>query len=298
MSLFPSLDNIPEDKTYTEIVKDPIGFSVHTEKYFLDVLLQKIKSGQFNETQISHDVLLNYKDYCNYDNFLNPKTRNLYQELWTNENFLRGFYVALQSIKKLDLYFNKSICKIAYDYYLQHMSESDTISILHFNIIRYLNRPQISSISSCMHEASALFIVMASLSSFDRMECIDRVNNLLVKLDYDLSVQDLITIYSALYRLEFKQLFEGTMKKIFSVEELEKNENRKYVNERINQALLTILESMESIEIDKVLIGYSIYNQLDTRPTRFSLKDDQIRINYPRIYSRIIQVEYQGYDII
>ena len=71
----------------------------------------------------------------------------------------------------------------------------------------------------------------------------------------------------------------------------------KIENDRINKTLLIILESMESTEIDNVLIGYSIYIHMYNQPTRFSLKNDTIKENYPRVYSRIEYLEFNKYII-
>lgn len=296
MGIFPSLDNIPKEEIKEAAI--PIGAAFSTESYFVDSFLEKIKSGELNETQICQDILLNYGKYCNYDNFNDPGTRNSFQQLWTNESFLRAFYKALSTIKKLDLYYNKSICKITYDYYINRKTdELDTISTLQINIVKFLNRKKILALNAFMHEMSAIFMVLAYLSSFNPTECVQRVTNLIVKMDYDFSIDNLISIYTILYKNSFKILFVSTMTKIFTEEELSKNENRKLVNDRINKTLLIILESMESTEIDKVLIGYSIYIHMYNQPTRFSLKNDTIKENYPRVYSRIEYLEFNKYII-
>jgi len=74
------------------------------------------------------------------------------------------------------------------------------------------------------------------------------------------------------------------------------------INDRISQALVIILGSMTSAEMEKVIIQYINYViQSGKTDTRFSLKDVSKIYNDSntgRIYTTLDAIEFKGYSII
>ena len=114
MSYFQSLDSIPE-----EIESTLTGVSFSTIEYMYDSFLEKIESGKLSDIKIK-DIIV-YGDYLEYDRFIDPKTRIIYQKLWTNKRFLKNLLELLienkSFLEKVRKYYINSVNIIAYEYY-------------------------------------------------------------------------------------------------------------------------------------------------------------------------------------
>ncbi len=269
---FDSLKNIP--KQQVEFATAP-KFS--TLQYRYETFVEKIENGTMNNDQLKMDIINNYKDYCNYDNFHDPSHRKAFQTLWTNKRFLNAFLNALNVIQNDIIgnsYYRTSICKIAFDYYYKigKNNPEDEVSKLLLKVANTLNKREILVLSAFMHEVSASFIMMASYSSFKQSTNIKRVNNFILKLGYDFSVKQIIDIYAQLYRDNFGALFNTTMTTKIDYNNLTQAQVSIYNKQ--NTALITILENMPSYEIKNVITGYKefcSYNKVSN--TRFDLYD-------------------------
>ena len=184
MSLFPSLDNIPEDPK-VEDLKDfhgSLNLTFSTVEYMFETFLKGLDGVLTNE-QIEYEIRNYYDKYCDYDNFQSESTRKIFQEIWKNERFLILFKRCIPYIH-LTKYHNKVICKIAYDYYTSYTSETrnEAVTILLFQIVEEINNKAIIPLTTIMDKQSALFIVMSRYSSFELEDCVRRVNEFIIRL--------------------------------------------------------------------------------------------------------------------
>jgi hypothetical protein len=262
-----------------------------TLQYRYETLLDKLENNTINDIHLQLDIVNNYRDYCNYDNFHDPVNRKVFQKLWTNVKFLKCFYNALEANTSFDRvihdnsYYRTCICKIAYDYYhdIGRFKDTDIVCISLINLTKLINRKEIMILGRFMHQEAATFIAMAKYSSFKANVCIKRVNTFIVKLGYDFDVKNIIDIYAQLYREDFGILFNNTMTDVY----IPDTEEQKTEYNRQNTALATILESMPEYDIKNVVEGLYNYigylhgtNQNDH--LRFSLNDLKDE-EFPRI---------------
>ena len=293
MSLFPSLDNLPMEKPEEEI-KGSLNLTFSTVEYLFETFLKGLDGALTNE-QIEYEIRNYYDKYCDYDNFQNESTRKIFQEIWKNERFLILFKHSLPYIgKRLNKYHNKVICKIAYDYYTTYDSQSrnEAVSLLLFQIVEELNAQYILPLTTIMDKQSALFIVMSRFSSFELEECVRRVNEFIIRLGYDFSVEQIIYIYNKLYRDGFGQPFNYTMTHTYKYEEGSLSNQEYTIYNRMNRALLVILNIMTTNDIEKVLNGY--YNYISMFPNkqpRFKIKE-LATTDYDRLRKVLECIEY------
>lgn len=284
---FESLKNIPKEQ---HEFATPPKFS--TLQYRYETLIERIENGTMNNDQLKMDIINNYRDYCNYDNF-HDANRKSFQKLWTNKRFLNGFLNAL-SVIQADIvnnsYYRTSICKIAYDYYCKigKNNQDDEVFKLLQRIANTINKREVLVLSAFMHEQSASFIMMANYSSFNQSTNIIRLNEYIIKLGYEFTVQNIIDIYSELYRENFSALFNTTMTQIVPYGDSYTRNHRKTLIERQNTALLTILEKgMPSYEIKNVLKAYFDYCESHPMRTTIFARFDINAISekdFPRVY--------------
>jgi len=280
MSLFKSLDNIPMEEP--KIVGG--GFKFSTVEYTYETFLNKLKDGSFTDYQIQQNILLHYDNYCNYENFQNPDLRKTFQEIWSNEKFVEMFYYCAQKIKKdLKTYYNRSICKIAYDYYSEK-DDNDVVTNYLFQIVRTINIELVLPLTQYMQDKHAVFLVMCNYSSFDNKECVERINKFIIFGGYDFSVRDIIDIYLRLTRGEhFTPYFNYTITQIFK--NLDTLQSAMY--HRSTYAMLIIINSMPMNELVKLLTrykGFLEYNQ--GIQTRININELQ-SVEYDRIVTAL-----------
>jgi hypothetical protein len=191
-------------------------------------------------------------------------------------------------------FYNISICKIAYDYYVEigksiiEEKQYDPITNLFIQIVKVLNINSILPLTTFMKEIDAIFIVMSRYSSFNMEECIKRVNEFIMRLGYDFSSKNIIDIYSYLYE-SFSAVFNVTMTQVYDLSTLNTLELSNYYH--MNSAILTIVNSLTSYDIYKVLNGYSNYIELYNKQTRFDIKT---ATDYTRMASVMNQLILDG----
>lgn len=269
--IFPSLDNIP-DEPNVEDLHGPLNLKFSTVEYMYENFLKGL-DGILTNDQIEYEIRNYYDKYCDYDNFQSESTRKIFQEIWKNERFLILFKKCIPTIH-LTKYHNKVICKIAYDYYTSYTNETRNaaVTVLLFQIVEEINRNSIIPLTTIMDKQSALFIVMSRYSSFNLEDCVRRVNELIIRLGYDFSVSQIIYIYKKLYADGFSQPFNYTMTHVYSFESGDLSNQEYTIYNRINTALLVILNSMTSADIEKVLNNYATYMEMNDKKTRFSIR--------------------------
>lgn len=274
-SIFPSLDNLPMENPEEEI-KGSLNLTFSTVEYLFETFLKGL-DGALTDEQIEYEIRNYYDKYCDYDNFQNESTRKIFQEIWKNERFLMLFKQSLPYIgKRLNKYHNKVICKIAYDYYTTYDSHTrnESVTLLLLQIVEDLNAKYILPLTTIMNKQSALFIVMSRYSSFELEECVKRVNEFILRLGYDFTVDQIIYIYSKLYSDGFGQPFNYTMTQSYNYEEGGLSNQEYTIYNRMNRALLVILNSMTMNDIEKVLNGYGNYLLMNpNKQPRFKVKE-------------------------
>ena len=294
MSLFPSLDNIPEDPK-VEDLKDlhgSLNLTFSTVEYMFETFLKGLDGVLTNE-QIEYEIRNYYDKYCDYDNFQSESTRKIFQEIWKNERFLILFKKCIPYIH-LTKYHNKVICKIAYDYYTSYTSETrnEAVTILLFQIVEEINNKSIIPLTTIMDKQSALFIVMSRYSSFELEDCVRRVNEFIIRLGYDFTVDQIIYIYSRLYYDGFGQPFNYIMTHTYKFESGDLSNQEYTIYNRINRALLVILNSMPTADIERVLTGYKNYIEMHPdKITRFNISQ-KATVDYDRLRKVITMNDY------
>ena len=153
-----------------------------------------------------------------------------------------------------------------------------------------VNKRLITVLTKIMDEESARFFALVYRSSFKKEECVKRVNDTIIGLGMPFSVDDIIYIYSKMYDDNFGLLFIHTMTNCGLTEMIKNNKisMENYLN--ISKAMVDILESMTTRDIEKVLRRYATYISLmNSQIIRFSLKELPSN-QYPRIVSMTIHL--------
>lgn len=291
MSLFPSLDNIPEEPEMEDL-HGSLNLTFSTVEYIFETFLKGLDGVLTNE-QIEYEIRNYYDKYCDYDNFQSESTRKIFQEIWKNERFLILFKKCIPQIH-LTKYHNRVICKIAYDYYTSCTSETrnEAVTILLFQIVEEINSKSIIPLTTIMDKQSALFIVMARYSSFDLEDCVKRVNEFIIRLGYDFTVDQIIYIYSRLYSDGFGQPFNYIMTHSYKFESGDLSNQEYTIYNRINRALLIILNSMPTADIENILTRYENYISMSPdKVPRFNIRQ-MATVDYERLQKVVNSIDY------
>ena len=291
MSLLDTLDNIKDEPQLSSAPK----FSVAGLSYIS--FLNKLEEGSIGDAKIKSEILNG--NFFNNDYFDNPKSRPIFQKLWTNKLFLRNLLELLDSDKSYRDYVISSnitfINHTVYDYMVSENPDED-IKQLMFDIAKVIDYSYIIKLCTIMPLETARFISLVRFSSFDKKVSIDRFNSMIFKCGIDFSKKDIIYIYGIFFSDNFSFLFTNTMT---SREEVFAERIHKKVYDMISLALLDILESMTSDDIYKVLYNYSKYVELTSFPTdmvRFSLRS--LSDDYSRINNIITELLNNGVSVI
>ena len=159
MSEFKSFDNIKDEE---EI---PVCIIFSTIDYSLDSFLKNIEDGTLSDNKIKD--IISYGDYFDYDNFNNPKTRTIFQMIWTNKKFLKCVIELLNEnpyfLSKIRNMYNISVNKIAYDFYIANINDDNSYPIIEllFNIIDIVDNDYIIPLTALIDKNTARFITIA-----------------------------------------------------------------------------------------------------------------------------------------
>lgn len=293
MELFPSLKSLGSSELSRDISHETFIPIFHSIEYQLSTIVEKISNiDNLNENEIKNIILRQHEMILNYDLFLkSDESRNYAQQLFSNKRFLQIFS---QIVGLLNLSRDEIVCvnKLAYDYYILPSNYKDPeVSNLLLQISYQINNLLVIRLSGKLGMNGARILSMIANSSFKQEKNIHRVNTFLVKCNVALSVQDIIDIYCTLYD-KFMYPFIYTM--LESVNgNLTEDQKKRY--DYISIAILTILDSMTSEDIKKILYNYAYTLKLfpNLNNVRFALKSAK---SYTRIQQIIKEIEYDGYE--
>jgi hypothetical protein len=290
MSLFPSYDNISDDKLLDQnSVATPL---FHTIEYTLDTIVDKISNiDNLDESEIKSILVRQHSLILNYDLFLSSsKTRSFAQKLFSNKRFLKLF---LNVVGLLNLSDHEIMCinKLAYDYYIIPNKDSEVSDLL-LSICNNINNIDVIKLSSRLGITGARTLSMINKSSFQIEKRVHRINTFLVKCNIDLSAQDIIDIMCMLYD-RFTQPIIYTMLESKPMN-LSNDQSLKF--DLISSAIITILDNLSSDNLKKVLYDYAFTLRLVKQglPVRFSMKS----IPNPRFQSIISEIELDPLDTL
>ena len=275
MGYFSSIDGLKDDK---EILSSP-KFS--TIGYSHSSFLNKLEDCSMSDVKIKTEILNG--NYFNMDYFNDPTSRQIFQKIWTNKSFLKNLLELLDTNKayrdKIILSDITSINHTIYDYMVSENADEE-LKIIMFDIAKVIDCNYILKLCTIMPLETARLMSLAKFSSFDKKTAVERLNSVICKSGIDFSENDIIYIFATFYADRFSILFNAimTIKQDVFEERLQKK-----IYDMISLSLLTILNSMTSDDIYKVLYNYSTYIGLVSdscvRFSMRSLSDDYNRIN-------------------
>lgn len=298
MNFFESLDSM--DNT---IESAPIGLKISTIEYSFDSFLQKISDGVLSDVVIQNNIRQGLSQYLNYDNFKNPGTSKQFIGLWTNKRFLSNLLEILNTDKsvlsKVRSLYTRTINVITYDYYAEQFNKESSVNWdsevcnLLISISTTVNYNYILPMTTIIPPNNAVFIAMSRFSSFDNTIAIKRFNDMIIGSGIDLSIKDIIYIYSIFFSEKFSSLFNITMT---TVTKSFADTNQKKIYDNISLAMIYIVNSIPSTEIETVLKKYSLYiSFLDKKCSRFSFRN--LSEEFSRINIVVNKLLEEGYDI-
>lgn len=293
MELFPSLKKSLESSELSRVnspeLITPIFRSV---EYQISTIVEKITNiNTLNEEEIKSIIVRQHQTILNYDLFLaSDESRGYVQKLFTNKRFLQIF---LQVIGFLQLPYDEIVCinKLAYDYYIIPDKDPE-ISDLLLQISYQINNILVIRLSGKLGMNGARVLSMIANSSFKEEKNIHRINTFLVKYG-ELSVQDIIDIYCILFeRFTYPFIFSMLESKPSGL-----SKSQLICFDNISLALLSILDSMTSEDIKRVLYDYAFTLKLirNDFSVRFSLKSAKA---YTRIQEVIKEIELDPIDTL
>lgn len=293
MELFPSLKKSLESSELSrgnspELIT-PIFRSV---EYQISTIVEKISNiDTLNEDEIKSIIVRQHQTILNYDLFLaSDESRGYVQKLFTNKRFLQIF---LQVIGFLQLPYDEIVCinKLAYDYYIIPGKDPE-ISDLLLQISYQINNILVIRLSGKLGMNGARVLSMIANSSFKEEKNVHRINTFLVKYG-ELSVQDIVDIYCILFeRFTYPFIFSMLESKPSGL-----SKSQLICFDNISLALLSILDSMTSEDIKRVLYDYAFTLKLirNDFSVRFSLKSAKA---YTRIQEVIKEIELDPIDTL
>lgn len=280
MSLFESLDDLHDENPVLDI---NVSFSVL--QYDLETLVKNIENGSFSDIKIQSIIKYNLKDILDYTNFEKVDTRKLMQDLWTSKRFLNAFLAVFSSdnviANTIILVYRKELNKLIFDYVFINTDKDPDIESLYTMIAKLLNAKDIIPLTTILPRNLAWQLCVCRYSSFKIDLCVHNLNFAIINSDIDISVKNIIYVYSRFYADDFSTLFCATMIDVYGDEP--KSDNAKRLNDRITVAILSILNSMTSMDIELVLTRYANYlsfGKYENRRCQIrGLSEDYARIN-------------------
>lgn len=223
-----------------------------------------------------------------------------YRFLLASPRFLT---ILTQVVNEIELAYDERVhCnKFIYDY-IVYANQDEYVRKLLFMLGEAVNKNITRKLLGCgLDEELAIFLAVANKSTFKEEVNIKRLNFTLATSNSGLmTVQKIIEIYEALFS-RIGTLFITTMfdTGISSTEEVWVTKEILEANNNITWANLYILESMEPIEITRVLLNYAeefkMVHGFNSNSARFSLHD----LRSPNfIKTPIIVKQLEGDDIL
>lgn len=254
------------------------------------------ESSNFEDQELEDLVRSSHKIFLDKEYVCNRAYRQEVIDAFGNPDFLRMLIKVMGSEINNISYDERVVCnKITWDYKCQK-EQSQEIRELLLELSDTINRPTVHLLTAVVPFNSASLIALARYSSFDFKKDVDRVNLILEKYTDNLSVQNIIDIYSYLYKNDsFARVFGAVMFET-NTEGYETDELERYG--RISIAILEILEhGMTTAGITKVLREYA--NMCTFYPNirkRFSMRSNA-KSDYPRIYAVLDALAIKGIEV-
>lgn len=276
MGTFKSLEGISDGDEKQFVPKfTTIEFSIST-------IVEKLRMvDELSDAEIKDIIFRQYNTILDYDQFLKDlKSREAIQELFKNERFLNNLIYCVEKIKLTEY---QVIClnKLAFDFIITYGNTIPNVRNLLTELSLRINTDLVLPLSAIIGIEPAKYLSMVRRSSFDEGLNAGRVNTYLIKAGMDIKEQEIINIYSILFK-RISNLFTVTMLSL--PENLNQSEMIRY--DEMSKALIDILDNMPSEEIMKVLENYASSWSLRGEPkVRFSMQ--HLHISYGRIANAI-----------
>lgn len=204
-------------------------------------------------------------DILNQDNF--------YITLIQNHKFLDSFTKAISSIP-IDNTRRLCVNKLTYDYLTLADKGDEYVKHKFVNLCAMINKVAINRLIDLgIDKSTAINMAMSRYSSMSEVVNVKRLNFVICNKDPEIMTEQMIIyIYEKLFN-RITPLFEGAMFEYYTDEEADTlGDSFMTIYSAVSLAVLTILNNMTSIDIKKVLIGYSGKWFFEGKPmVRFSL---------------------------
>ena len=204
-------------------------------------------------------------DILNQDNF--------YITLIQNHKFLDSFTKAISSIP-IDNTRRLCVNKLTYDYLTLADKGDEYVKHRFVNLCAMINKVAIDRLIDLgIDKSTAINMAMSRYSSMSEIVNVKRLNFVICNKDPEIMTEQMIIyIYEKLFN-RITPLFEGAMFEYYTDEEADTlGDSFMTIYSAVSLAVLTILNNMTSIDIKKVLIGYSGKWFFEGKPmVRFSL---------------------------
>lgn len=253
LDILKSVEDTNAQKLNT-VINGPL---FNTIEYDIESLLIRVKNiDNLTDEEINKIIISQHNLILNYDIFFGVNyNRNIALNLFTNKRFLRCLSSVIGSCK-LTKHERVCLSKITYDYYIYYSNkpefDSEILDML-LSCTSWANEKEILILSSIYGIGGAKVLSMIRNSSFKVDKNIHRVNEFLLRWNGELSVQNIIDTYCILFE-RFTDVFVYTMLESKESINLNEEQNRKFNN--ISIALITILDSLNTVDMSKVIYDY------------------------------------------
>lgn len=222
------------------------------------------------------------------ESFLRDKVqRDSIVKVFTDKQFIRCFtnIIAQQRISLTPM--QTTLCNhIAWEIMLSKNVDPEVKDLM----LQFGGEVAMSNImvlSSYLGRGGAILVSLAVNSSFDRRECISRVNRILASIE-NITPQQIVDVYSVLFSDSLTSLFEATL---FDTREIEEKDHNRW--NLIFYALMTIMDNVDSRTMETVLIRFvESYNLSGHPPIRFSIQ--HCKKHFPRVENVVNELMQDG----
>ena len=289
MSLFDSLDDL-HDEEEPEL---DINVSLPVMHYDLESLFKNIENGSFSNIKIESVIKCNIRNLLDYTNFEKADTRKHIQSIWTSKRFLNSFIAVMSSditfTDNIISTYKREVNKLIFDYVFINKEKSPEIESLYIIIAKMVNVKDIIPLTTILPRDLAWQLCVCKYSSFKLDLCVHNLNFAIINSELDINIKNIIYIYSRFYADDFTTLFCATMVDVYEPT----TDNGKKLNDRITVAILSILNSMTSVDIELVLTRYANYLTFNKESTiRYQIRG--LSGAYSRINNVLKSLEEQG----
>ena len=284
---------------YTPIEKDKTVFipdfpdETTTLKEVADTL-KKIES--LTDSELIKIIQNDYRLFLDERYLLNYEYRQVIIDVFSNKRFLRALTNVLSTVVLSE---TQVICcnKVTWDYMSQNNNKDKEVADILLNLSSIINRQVSNLLMAYVPEKIAQMIALARYSSFKEEKNVTRVNRIIVKFAKGISIQQIVNIYSVIFRNTRISIVFSAIMLDADTSNLSEEESERYSS--IGVAILEILEQgMSSKDIATILRVYA--SQFDTidgsKPYRFSMYSNS-QTDYPRIYAVLDQLSAHGINI-